>query len=238
MERELSFLPFTSAVLVSNDGQYLYTAHNYLSAFDLSEPSDPTLTNISWLPHSAGVPTAWNLTMSNDGQTLFELSEFEFLLGVLAITTMWLADHPGLVSLTWHGYIIETSAAVLIGIVTAIVVLTALIYRLWIFIRGVPAGILWLRGEGRRRQGYLALSRGMVAVAAGDPDEARRQAGWANNLIEEPSLTLLLSAQSAQLNGDEDSAHKFFTKKSLIYSYFFSIINSFFILNNFFYTFF
>ena len=71
MERELSFLPFTSAVLVSNDGQHLYTAHNYLSAFDLSEPSDPTLTNISWLPHSAGVPTAWNLTMSNDGQTLF-----------------------------------------------------------------------------------------------------------------------------------------------------------------------
>ena len=71
MERELSFLPFTSAVLVSNDGQHLYTAHNYLSAFDLSEPSDPSLTNISWLPHSAGVPTAWNLTMSNDGQTLF-----------------------------------------------------------------------------------------------------------------------------------------------------------------------
>lgn len=134
-----------------------------------------------------------------------------FFLGVVAVITMWLADHPGQVSVTWHGYVIETSAAVMIGIITSIVILTALIYRFWIFVRGVPAGISWLRGEGRRRKGYLALSRGMIAVAAGDSDEARRQAKWANRLIEEPSLTLLLSAQSAQLNGDEDSAKIFFT---------------------------
>jgi len=135
-----------------------------------------------------------------------------FLLGAIAVTTMWLADHPGQVSVTWHGYVIETSAAVLVGLITVIVVLTALIYRFWIYIRGVPAEISWLRGEGRRRQGYLTLSKGLVAVAAGDSDDARRQAAWAKNFIEEPSLTLLLSAQSAQLNGDKDSAQIFFSK--------------------------
>jgi len=143
---------------------------------------------------------------------MFRAVWFMLLLGILAITAMWFADNPGQVSVTWHGYVIETSAAVSVGAIATIAVLSALIYRLWVFIRGVPAGISWFRGEGRRRRGYLALSRGMVAVAAGDPGEARRQAGWANNLLEEPSLTMLLSAQSAQLAGDEDSAHKFFTK--------------------------
>ena len=117
---------------------------------------------------------------------------FIFILSVLATTAMWLADNPGQVSVTWHGYFIETSAAVLVSAIAAITVLSALMYRFWIFIRGVPAGISWLLGEGRRRRGYLALSRGMVAVAAGDPAEARRQAGWADDLLEEPSLTMLL----------------------------------------------
>jgi len=143
---------------------------------------------------------------------MFRAVWFMLLLGILAIMTMWFADNPGQVSVTWSSYVIETSAAVLVVAIATITVVFVFIYRLWVFIRGVPAGILWFRGESRRRRGYLALTRGMVAVAAGDPSEARRQAGWANNLLEEPSLTMLLSAQSAQLAGDEDSANKFFTK--------------------------
>ena len=143
---------------------------------------------------------------------MFRALWFIFILAVLATAAMWLADNPGQVSVAWHGYVIETSAAVLVTAIAAITVLSALLYRVWIFIRGVPAGISWLLGEGRRRRGYLALSRGMVAVAAGDPVEARRQAGWADDLLEEPSLTMLLLAQSAQMSGDEKSAHKFFTK--------------------------
>ena len=143
---------------------------------------------------------------------MFRALWFIFMLAVLAATAMWLADNPGQVSLTWHGYVIETSAAVLVSVVAAIAILSALIYRVWIFIRGVPAGVSWFLGEGRRRRGYLAFSRGMVAVAAGDSGEASRQAGWADDLLEEPSLTMLLSAQSAQMSGDEKSARKFFTK--------------------------
>ncbi|NQU58961.1 MAG: heme biosynthesis protein HemY [Rhodospirillales bacterium] len=137
---------------------------------------------------------------------------FILLLGLLAAAAMWLADNPGQVSLVWHGYVIETSAAVLVAVLAAVGILSALLYRLWIFIRGVPAGIARFRRDGRRRRGYLALSRGMVAVAAGDTGEARRQAGRADDLLDEPSLTMLLSAQSAQLSGDEKAAQKFFTE--------------------------
>jgi HemY protein len=143
---------------------------------------------------------------------MFRALWFIFILAVLATTAMWLADNPGQASVVWHGYVIKTSAAVLVSTIAVITVLSALMYRFWIFIRGFPAGISGLLGEGRRRRGYLALSRGMVAVAAGDPGEARRQAGWADDLLEEPSLTMLLSAQSAQLSGDEKSARKFFAQ--------------------------
>ncbi len=51
----------------------------------------------------------------------------------------------------------------------------------------------------------------MVAVAAGDPQEARRYARRADALLAEPPLTLLLSAQAAQISGDELAAKKFFT---------------------------
>src|SRR5215470_15299025 len=50
----------------------------------------------------------------------------------------------------------------------------------------------------------------MVAVAAGDAQEARRYAKRADLLLADPPLTLLLSAQAAQLDGDEGAAKKFF----------------------------
>jgi HemY protein len=51
----------------------------------------------------------------------------------------------------------------------------------------------------------------MVAVAAGDADEAQRLARRADALLAEPPLTLLLSAQAAQLKGDEQAAARYFS---------------------------
>src|SRR6266404_5267827 len=76
---------------------------------------------------------------------------------------------------------------------------------------GSPLVFLRRRRERRRRSGYRALTQGMVAVAAGDPHEAQRYARKADALLAEPPLTLLLSAQAAQLEGDETAAKKFFT---------------------------
>jgi len=134
-----------------------------------------------------------------------------FVLAGLAASAMWLADRPGSVNLQWQGYIVETSAAMLIAAFAVVAFGAAVLYRLWVFLRGVPAGIGRARQEARRRRGYLALTRGMVAVAAGDASEARRQGSRADGLLSDPSLTMLLSAQAAQLNGDEKAAEKFFT---------------------------
>ncbi len=137
-----------------------------------------------------------------------------FLLFALAIAVgaVWLSDTPGRVSIVWLGYRIDTSAAVLAGVMLVVVVAGALLYRLWRFLRRAP-GEFWLsRQVARRARGYRALTQGMVAVAAGDPEEAQRQARRADALLNDPPLTLLLSAQAAQLDGDEQAARRFFSQ--------------------------
>ena len=60
------------------------------------------------------------------------------------------------------------------------------------------------------RRGYRELTQGLAAVAAGDGAEAQKHARKAEQLLAEPPLTLLLSAQAAQLAGDRDGAKRAF----------------------------
>jgi len=60
--------------------------------------------------------------------------------------------------------------------------------------------------ERRRSKGMLALTRGLEAVAAGDARDATRLAKQSTKQLDEPALTRLLTAQAAQLAGDEETA--------------------------------
>ena len=134
---------------------------------------------------------------------------FFTVLGLVVWGAVSLSDQPGSVTLEWGGYRVDTSFALLLGMVALIAAVTALLYRLWIFLRRAPGQMKWAWRAKRRQRGYQALTRGMVAVAAGDADEARRQVKRADVLLNEPPLTMLVSAQAAQMNGDEQAAGKF-----------------------------
>jgi len=142
---------------------------------------------------------------------MFRALRFLFLLGILAAAAVWLSDRPGAVTVHWLGWRVDSSVALLITLFAIVAVTAALLYRVWLFLRRAPGRMVRAYGDGRQRRGYLALTRGMVAVAAGDEAEADRQAKRADNLLSDPPLTMLLSAQAAQLNGDESAAKKFFT---------------------------
>ncbi|MBL6948696.1 MAG: heme biosynthesis protein HemY [Rhodospirillales bacterium] len=135
---------------------------------------------------------------------------FFAVLGALIWGAMMLSDHPGAVSLEWAGYRIETSFAVLLSAVALVSFAVALVYRFWLFLRRSPGTMKESWIARRRVRGYQALTRGMVAVAAGDADEAHRQAKRADTLLDEPPLTMLVSAQAAQMRGDEAAAGSFF----------------------------
>ncbi|MGE0254580.1 MAG: heme biosynthesis protein HemY [Alphaproteobacteria bacterium] len=133
-------------------------------------------------------------------------------LGLLVAAAVWLADRPGTVTVDWQGWQLETTTGIAVLALIAVIVATALVWGGWRFVAGLPGALLEFRRTRRRAAGYRALTHGMVAVAAGDAEEARRQARVADGLLDEPPLTLLLSAQAAQLGGDEGAARRWFEK--------------------------
>jgi len=136
---------------------------------------------------------------------------FFLKLAVLVAVAVWLAEQPGEAVVTWQGYRLETSFGILLLIVAAIAVIAALTYRFWGGLLRLPGNMGQFWRNRRRQHGYRALTQGMVAVAAGEPQEARRFARKADDLLDDPPLTMLLSAQAAQLNGDEAAAGRYFT---------------------------
>ena len=129
---------------------------------------------------------------------------------VLVLVAFWLAERPGEIALTWQGYRIETSVGILLLAVYLAVLIGATFYYIWRVLRRAPFIASSSIQAGRKQRGYKALTQGMVAVAAGDADEARRMAKKAEVLLDEPPLTMLLQAQAAQLGGDEAAARRYF----------------------------
>jgi len=128
----------------------------------------------------------------------------------LIAVAVFFADHPGQVDILWRDWEIETSVGILVAAAgLASVVLLLLLRLIWLILGG-PRALLRHRRERRRRAGLRALTRGMIAVAAGDPKTAQRHARDADRLLADPSLTLFLSAEAARLDGNPIAAKKFF----------------------------
>jgi HemY protein len=133
------------------------------------------------------------------------------VVAVLIAIAVFVADRPGSIELQWQGWEIDTSVAVLVLGVALVGALAAAAFHLVRKLVMSPYAFTRWRRERRREAGFRALTQGMVAIAAGDAEEALRFARRADVLLAEPPLTLLLSAQAAQLNGDQDAARKYFS---------------------------
>lgn len=134
------------------------------------------------------------------------------LLCVAAFGAVWLADRPGTVLVTFAGYEMRTSVAVAAVAMIGIAILLALLWAAVSGLVNLPSRIGFASRARRRARGYQAVSRGMVAVGAGDPVSARRYANEAERLLGPEALTLLLRAQAAQISGNRAAAEAAFTQ--------------------------
>jgi HemY protein len=128
------------------------------------------------------------------------------LVAVLAFGAVWLADRPGEVAITWQGTRIDTSVLVLIAAVAAVAAAAVIVWSILRAIVRAPETIARYRRYRRGVRGYLAVSQGLIAVGSGDARAAKRFTAEAARIAPREPLTLLLSAQNAQLSGDHDTA--------------------------------
>jgi HemY protein len=141
---------------------------------------------------------------------MIRVAVYLIVVGALAFGAAWLADRPGEVVVTWQGWRLETSLMVLCAsLLAALVVLTLLWSLLRLLLRS-PFLLRTFLGNRRGERAYAAISRGLIAVGAGDADAARKSTLEANRIAPAEPLALLLSAQSAQLAGDREAADRAF----------------------------
>ncbi|MTH99294.1 heme biosynthesis protein HemY [Roseibium sp. RKSG952] len=135
---------------------------------------------------------------------------FVALLFVLAMGFAWMADLPGVVSVSWDGYVWEQTPVV--AAVVVVVLLVLFLLAVWLISTVLRSPKIANRFFRRRRKdkGYQALSHGLIALGTGNAKLARRYGLDAEKLLKGEPAAKLLIAQAAQLAGKEEEARSRF----------------------------
>jgi HemY protein len=130
------------------------------------------------------------------------------LLGITALILIGIGrlSDPGQASLIWLNYRIDTSATAALILLGVLAFGAVCFWNLGLWLSRSPQRAEKARAEARRRQGDEVLTRGFLSVAAGDGNEARRNAVKALDLCDNISLVRILTAMAAQVSGDTTAA--------------------------------
>ena len=135
---------------------------------------------------------------------------FLVLIALAAWGASLIADVPGDVVVLWSGTKSTTTVGVIalsLGvIIIAAIFLWSVANALW----RTPVRIRRAHHERRHARGRHAITHGLLAIGHGDSAAARQHADVAGRLAAHDPLTLLLHAQSAQLDGDRERAQAAF----------------------------
>lgn len=122
--------------------------------------------------------------------------------GLSAAFAAWITASPGSAVFEFRGWVIETTAGTALFFLLAVAVLLAVLFRAigWLF--RLPRSIRERNAKVRMQRGYESLERALVSAAAGDGGEARKQAQSAGKLLDRPAIARILTARSAEADGD------------------------------------
>ena len=141
---------------------------------------------------------------------MYRIILFLLLIALAAAGAAWVADQPGDVALSWGGWRVHTTLPVF-ALALGVAIVAAMMA--WGILRGLwrlPEQIRRHQRERRRARGRHAITHGLLAIGHGDSSAARMHADVARRHAAEDPLSLLLHAQSAQLEGDRHAAREAF----------------------------
>jgi HemY protein len=122
----------------------------------------------------------------------------------------WVAALPGFVSADVNGLTIKTSSPVAVLLLGLLFVALFILVRLVFAVLRTPQRLRAARARRARRQGDEAVTRALVALAAGEPSDARREAQRSRRLLGDTAQTLLLAAEAGRQAQREDEAEAAF----------------------------
>ena len=134
---------------------------------------------------------------------------FLVLIGLAAWGAAYVAEQPGLV-LLWGTYKVTTTPLIFLSAIGIVVAAAMFIWWLLAALWRTPSRMRKRRHERRHARGRHAITQGLLAIGHGNSAAARRHADAARRLASNDPLTLLLHAQSAQLDGDRAGARAAF----------------------------
>jgi HemY protein len=137
---------------------------------------------------------------------MYRIVFFLLLIAAAAAGAAWVADQTGNVMLSWDGWRLQTSLPVF-ALALGVAIIAAIL--VWSILRALwrtPGKIRHSRRERRLARGRHAITHGLLAIGHGDAAAARAHANAARRHAAHDPLALLLHAQSAQLEGDRETA--------------------------------
>ena len=123
-------------------------------------------------PRANSPPTRRALSANGEGR-MIRIVLFLVSVTLIAVGFAWVADRPGEVAINWMGYRIETSVLVAAFVIVALVIAAMLAWSLVRAIIRSPEQVSLFFRHRRAIKGYLAISRGLIAIGAGDLRVAR-----------------------------------------------------------------
>ena len=135
---------------------------------------------------------------------MFRALWFFFQLAIVVAAAIWISSQRGTVDVVWNDYTISLHLGLFLLFLTLFTLVAVAFFRIVGVIIGAPSSMSRRRRERNRRKGFQALTRGFVAIAAGDGKKATGFAKEVRHLLpDETGLPLLLEAQAARLRGEE-----------------------------------
>ena len=135
---------------------------------------------------------------------MINLLLFLFFLTCVGVSASWLAENPGNVIIHWFGYRIDTSFAFLMLLALIAAVVLAYVYMLLRHVALVPEYMTKHRSLKQYKKGLAEITYSVAALAAADTKEALQRNRNAEKFLGKTPLTLLLSAQIARSEGDDE----------------------------------
>ncbi len=142
-------------------------------------------------------------------QTLWFFLQIAVVIGA----ALWLLAREGSVSIELMDYTLTMQVGIFLLLLVGVLLVSLFAFRIVRSFFSIPKTLAVYREKDKRKKGYRALTRGLVAVAAGDAKRATQFAKQTKSLMgDQGGLPVLLEAQAARLRGEEGLAQNHFEK--------------------------